>query len=263
MQQGGRLEQLLMQSEPTTGTIAMNPVMIVQFSDSEGPGYLGDYLASEHIPFQILRADQGEALSADIHAYSGLAMMGGPMSVNDDFPWIPPLLALVREAVAQRVPVIGHCLGGQMLAKAMGGVVTDSPFTEIGWVRAWPETVSQAAEWLGAHAVLELCQWHYQTFSIPPGAVHILRSEHCANQAYVLDDMHIGFQCHIEMKAAMVREWCEISPEELKGGAEADPAQPMIQSAAEIMRDLDARIAVLNQWAEHVYARWIKGLQRD
>ncbi|MDR5170483.1 type 1 glutamine amidotransferase [Methylobacillus flagellatus] len=241
----------------------MKPVMIVQFSASEGPGHLGDYLVNEHIPFQVLRIDRGEALPADIHAYSGLAMMGGPMSVNDDLPWIPPLLALVREAVAQRIPVIGHCLGGQMLAKAMGGEVTDSRFTEIGWVRAWPEAVPHAVEWLGSHAALDLFQWHYQTFSLPPGAVHILRSEHCANQAYVLDDLHIGFQCHIEMKAEMVREWCGISPEELKGGAEADPAQPMIQSAAEIMHDLDARIATLNQWAGHVYARWAKSLKRD
>lgn len=241
----------------------MKPVMIVQFSPSEGPGQLGDYLASEHIPFQVLRIDRGEALPTGIHAYSGLAMMGGPMSANDDLPWISPLLELIREAVAQRVPVIGHCLGGQMLAKAMGGKVMDSPFTEIGWVCGLPEPVSQAAEWLGSHATLDLFQWHYQTFSIPPGAVHILRSEHCANQAYVLEDLHIGFQCHIEMEARMVREWCGISPEELKGGSDADPAQPMIQSAAEILCDLDARIASLNQWAGHVYARWVKNLRRD
>ncbi|MPS49359.1 MAG: type 1 glutamine amidotransferase [Methylobacillus sp.] len=241
----------------------MKPVMIIQFSASEGPGHFGDFLAGEHIPFQVLRMDRGDPLPAEIRDCSGLAMMGGPMSANDDLPWMPTLLALIRDAVAQRVPVIGHCLGGQLLAKAMGGEVTDSPHAEIGWVRAWPQRVPQALEWLGTWDELELFEWHYQTFSIPPGAVHILRSEHCANQAYVLDDLHIGFQCHIEMQAHMVREWCSISPEELKGGAEADPAQPMVQSAVEILRDLDVRIATLNRWAEHVYARWIKGLQRD
>ena len=240
----------------------MNPVIIVQFSASEGPGYLADYLARQHIPFQILRIDQGEALPASLAAYSGLAMMGGPMSVNDDLPWIPPLLDLVRQAVAERRPVIGHCLGGQMLAKAMGGEVTDSRFSEIGWVRGLPLEVPQAAEWLGSRVELPLFQWHYQTFSIPPGAVHILRSEHCANQAYVLDDLHIGFQCHIEMKSELVKSWCGLSPEELKGGREADPAQPMIQSAGEILNELDERIAALNAWAEHVYARWSLGLAR-
>ncbi len=240
----------------------MNPVMIVQFSASEGPGYLADFLASQHIPFHVLRIDKGEALPATLEAYSGLAMMGGPMSANDDLPWNPPLLGLIRQAVAQGIPVIGHCLGGQLLAKAMGGEVTDSRFSEIGWVRGLPLEAPQAAEWLGSRAELPLFQWHYQTFSIPPGAVHILRSEHCANQAYVLDDLHIGFQCHIEMKRELVQSWCGLSPEELKGGSEADPAQPMIQSADDILSMLDERIALLNAWAGHVYTRWSRGLKR-
>ncbi|MCB5191215.1 type 1 glutamine amidotransferase [Methylobacillus arboreus] len=240
----------------------MKPIIIVQFTASEGPGYLADFLARQNIPFQVLRIDLGDALPVHIDGYAGLAMMGGPMSVNDDLPWIPRLLALIVDAVQQRVPVIGHCLGGQMLARAMGGEITDSPFTEIGWAKGYPTSAPQAAEWLGSQSELTLFQWHYQTFSIPPGGVHILRSQHCANQAYVLDDLHIGFQCHIEMQSGMVNEWCRMSSEELKGGTEADPAQPAIQSTEEILDGLDARILHLNQLAEHVYERWVQGLKR-
>lgn len=240
------------------------PVVIIQFSASEGPGYLAVFLSRRDIPYQVVRIDLGDALPSTIDDYSGMAMMGGPMSVNDALPWIPYLLALVRQAVQGRVPVIGHCLGGQMLAKALGGVVTNHDYAEIGWVDGYPLDVPQAVEWLGlgSQARLELFQWHYQTFSIPPAATHILRSAHCANQAYVLDDLHIGFQCHIEMQAPMVREWCELSADELKGGSQADPLQPMIQSATEILHGLDAHIASLNHLAEHVYGRWVKGLRQ-
>ena len=238
------------------------PVVVVQFTASEGPGYLAEFLSCHDIPYQVVRIDLGDALPATMDDCSGMAMMGGPMSVNDTLPWIPHLLTLVRQAVQSRVPVIGHCLGGQMLAKAMGGGVTDHDHAEIGWVDGYPLDVPQALEWLGSQSRIELFQWHYQTFSIPPGATHILRSDYCANQAYVLDGLHIGFQCHIEMQASMVREWCELSPDELKGGSQADPLQPVVQSATEILHELDMHIFGLNRLAEHVYGRWIKGLRQ-
>lgn len=236
-------------------------VVVFQFTASEGPGYLADFLARQHIHLHVIRIDLGDPLPDSLDAYSGLAMMGGPMSVNDPLPWITPLLELVREAVHNQIPVVGHCLGGQLLAKALGGVVSDNAVAEIGWIPAQRIMTPQAAEWLGQAQDITLFQWHYQTFSIPDGAEHILRSAYCENQAYVVDRLHIGLQCHIEMQAGMVREWCHLSPEELRPPSQPTSSQAAIQSAAEIVSELDRRVQQLNQLAEHVYTRWSQRLK--
>jgi GMP synthase-like glutamine amidotransferase len=75
--------------------------------------------------------------------------MGGPMSVNDDLPWIPPSLELIRAADAAGIPVIGHCLGGQLMAKAFGGTVGRNPVKEIGWGEVAATGAPEAADWLG------------------------------------------------------------------------------------------------------------------
>src|SRR5574340_1352394 len=101
----------------------MKPVAIFRHVSTEGPGYFATYLSYHGIPWQVVKIDEGEPVPEDPDAFSGMAFMGGPMSVNDDLPWIPKVLGLIRAGVAAGVPVIGHCLGGQLLAKALGGEV--------------------------------------------------------------------------------------------------------------------------------------------
>ena len=108
-------------------------VIIFRFIAHEGPGYLGDCLTAQNITWQLVKVDEGEALPASIAAYSGMVIMGGPMSVNDNLPWIAPILALIREAISHDIPVLGHCLGGQLMSKALGGVITQNAVKEIGW----------------------------------------------------------------------------------------------------------------------------------
>ena len=99
-------------------TIPVKPVAIFRHSATEGPGYFATYLDRTGVPWQLVRVDAQEAVPADADRFSGLVFMGGPMSVNDDLPWIAPALRLIRQAVARHVPVLGHCLGGQLMAKA-------------------------------------------------------------------------------------------------------------------------------------------------
>ena len=99
----------------------MRPIAIFRYSPSEGPGYFSDYLEARGRPWRIVRIDQGEGVPDDPRAFAGLVLMGGPMSVNDDLPWIPGTLELVRRAVDTGVPCLGHCLGGQLISKALGG----------------------------------------------------------------------------------------------------------------------------------------------
>src|ERR1051325_1944975 len=95
----------------------MKPVAIFRASPTEGPGYFATYLERRSIPWQLVELDAGERVPRDARKYSGLVFMGGPMSVNDDLPWIAPTLELARDAVRKDVPLLGHCLGGQPISK--------------------------------------------------------------------------------------------------------------------------------------------------
>src|SRR6267378_4007717 len=128
----------------------VKPVAIFRHSRTEGPGYFATFLDAHRIPHRLVKIDAREQVPADPRAFSGLAFMGGPMSVNDDLPWIPPALDLVNKAVDADVPVLGHCLGGQLISKALGGRVTRNGVKEIGWGPVTIEDNASARNWFGA-----------------------------------------------------------------------------------------------------------------
>jgi len=235
----------------------MKPVLVFRHSATEGPGYFATFLDRHGIEWRLVKLDEGEAVPASAADAAGLGFMGGPMSVNDDLPWIAPVLALIRDAVARRVPVIGHCLGGQLLAKALGGVVRPNPVKEIGWCRVVLEDTALAREWIGLDApAFTTFQWHGETFSLPPGGERILRGDHCANQAYVVDGRHLGMQCHVEMTPELVRTWCETGADEVAGNR----ASPAVQPVERIEGEMAERLPVLSDVATRLYSRWARGL---
>lgn len=235
----------------------MRPVLVFRHSATEGPGYFATFLDRHGIDWRLVKLDEGERVPALAEDLAGIAFMGGPMSVNDDLPWIEPALALIRDAVRRRVPVIGHCLGGQLLAKALGGAVGPNPVKEIGWCRVELEDTPLAREWLGLEApAFTTFQWHGETFTLPPGGERILRGEHCANQAYVVDDQHLGMQCHVEMTTELIRSWCETGVDEI----DASRASPAVQPADRIEAEMGERLPVLSDVACRLYTRWIRGL---
>jgi GMP synthase-like glutamine amidotransferase len=235
----------------------VRPIAIFRFYPTEGPAYFADWLDARGLPWQLVALDAGDALPRDPREFSGIGMMGGPMSVNDGLGWIAPLSVLLREAVDADIPVIGHCLGGQLLARALGAPVTRAPVAEFGWIDVAVCDDSARHEWFGGRAAFATFQWHYDAFALPPGATRVLTNAFNANQAYVIGGRHIGFQCHIEMTRELTETW-------LATGADQLPASssPSAQNAADIRRDLDARVASLNAVAGDVYARWAQGLAR-
>src|SRR5260221_13504588 len=114
--------------------------------------------------------DAGEPLPADLREFSGLAFMGGPMSVNDELPWIPPALELVNKAADADVPVLGHCLGGQLMGKALGGQVARHSVKEIGWGAVTPEDNAPAREGVGPTRGVSRRHLDGATFTSPPQA---------------------------------------------------------------------------------------------
>jgi GMP synthase-like glutamine amidotransferase len=231
----------------------MKPVAIFRFSPTEGPGHFGDWLDSQYIAWQVIALDRGDTVPADPGAFAGIGMMGGPMSANDDLPWNAPLLGLLRSAIDADVPVIGHCLGGQLFAKALGAQVSRTMTPEIGWIDVAAENPA-ASPWLGGRARFTTFQWHYDIFALPPGAVRLLTNAFNPNQAFGLGK-HVGFQCHIEMTREMVESWCRTGADELPvqtAGAK--------QSKVDILRDVERRLAELSRVADDIYAHWSQGL---
>ena len=249
----------------------MQPILIFRHAPHEGPGYLADYLDRRGLPHRLIRIDQGDPIPTSLDGAPGLVFMGGPMSVNDPLPWIPKATALIRQAVAADIPVLGHCLGGQLISKALGGVITKSPMKEIGWLPVQRVTGPVADDWLDdLPREFEVYHWHGETFSIPPDATRILGSRDCANQAFVLGKT-LGFQCHIEMTADMVREWARVGADEITpvcavqgstnvAGDRMSGATATVQNDAAMTADLDTRVPRLQKIADKFYDRWIQGL---
>ncbi len=234
----------------------MKPVAIFRHTSTEGPGYFATYLDAYHLPWRLIEVDAGAAVPADPRAFSGLVFMGGPMSVNDDLPWIAPVLQLIRSGVAAEVPVLGHCLGSQLMSKALGGVVTRNRVKEIGWGEVTVCESPAAKNWLGKTRAFTAFHWHGETFSLPPGAERVLTNGNCENQAFALG-RHFAMQCHVEMTFEMIDVWCD-------GGADEIAASdsPAVQSAAAIKSAVTNYLPAMRCVADGIYAHWIEGLKK-
>ena len=233
----------------------MKPVAIFRYLPIEGPGYFATFLDNNHIPWELIKIDAGAKLPANFDSYSGLVFMGGPMSVNDDLPWIEPTLDLIRQAIAREIPVLGHCLGGQLMAKALGGVITQNACKEMGWGAVQVTQNPVAHAWFNDISEFETFHWHGETFSLPESATGILSSPHCKNQAFAIG-IHLGMQCHVEMTERMVKDWSDVNFQEI-----IQMNEPAVQSPAEMEKNLAERVAKLNAVADRLYAKWISALK--
>lgn len=241
----------------------MKPVAIFRHAKTEGPDYFATFLDLRSIPWQLIAIDQGEAVPDRAQAFSGLCLMGGPMSVNDPLPWVDRLCSLIRDARSSDIPVIGHCLGGQLISKAFGGVVTRSPVKEIGWGSARGENNDSARLWLrdclDPAGVATVFQWHGETFSIPPGAQRILGNKFCANQAFTIGP-HLAMQCHVEMSPETISVWCKSWASEVNG---LNPLPDTVQTPEQMLAQTPDRLPAMRQLADQLYSVWVTGLKRD
>ena len=229
----------------------MKPLRIFRQFPTEGPGYLAQFLEQRNIPYELICIDAGEDIPARIDDSSGLIFMGGPMSANDDLPWIKQELDLIRRAAEAGLPLLGHCLGGQLISKALGGEVTVNPVKEIGWHPVQRIENALARDWLGdLPEHFEVFHWHGETFTLPARATTILSSRYCPQQGFVAGNI-LALQCHIEMTAEMVGVWAHAGGEELLTGA------PSVQREEEMLQNLPTRVARLHNIADVLYTHWL------
>ena len=226
-------------------------VVIFLHMDDESPGYIGDYLQRQKIPHCLIRGYQGDVIPALDDSIAGLVFMGGVMSANDDIPWLKQEITLIREGITQGIPILGHCLGGQLITVALGGKVISNPVPEVGWHRCHRQLNSAAADWLGdVEDPFIMFHWHLETFSVPVGAQLLFSSEHCQHQAYSYGNNVLAIQGHVEMTESLLVSWLTQWRSYLSEQSDSE------QTDDEIRQHLVANVAALNQVAERLYCRW-------
>lgn len=234
----------------------MKPVLVLQNMKGDGPAYLAQWLAARGVPMDLRFAAAGQPLPADLRGHAALAVLGGEMSANDPLPALREAERLIGLGFETGVPVIGHCLGGQLMARVLGTRVLPSPLPEIGWQPATMLPNAEREAWFGSGAQQHFMHWHNEAFELPDGAVCVATNEACPVQAFAYG-LHLGMQFHIEVDADKLGRWA----------ASRDPVYLQMQQShpatvhtGEAMRaDAERWLQAQQRLADGVYARWLAG----
>ena len=191
--------------------------LIIRHIDIEGPGMLGEFLASKGIPMDFIGLEKGDRLPGDIGDYGFIVILGGPMNVyeEDKHPFLKDEDRLIKDAIKKEIPLLGICLGAQLIAKAAGAKVYANPVKEIGWY-----DISLTEEGLkdpffnGLEREFPVFQWHGDTFSIPEGGQLLVSSSLCKNQAFKFRSAY-GLQFHVEVTPDIIKSWIDSYQTEL------------------------------------------------
>jgi GMP synthase-like glutamine amidotransferase len=187
-----------------------DPWVVLQHVPHEGPGALAPAIRETGADLQLVRIDEGDAVPSPsrVGALAGLVVLGGPMGVHDDLPWLEAERALLRVAVEEGRPVLGVCLGAQQLAAALGADVVTGPEPEcgVGEVHLTPAALSDPV-FAPAPTPLPCVHWHGDTFSLPEGGVRLAGNEAYENQAFRVGGCAYGLQFHIEVTGSLVAHW--------------------------------------------------------
>jgi GMP synthase-like glutamine amidotransferase len=190
------------------------PWIVVQHTATEGPGLLSGVMDEAGAIFAVIRLDLGQALPVPGEA-AGVVVMGGPMGVHDtdDYPWLVSEKAWLTEAVEAGLPILGVCLGSQLVAAALGAEVTTGETPEIGIGHVLLEDEGRTDPLLGPEGEgLPVVHWHGDTFAIPDGAVHLASSDRYENQAFRYGDRVYGLQFHLEVDDEVAADWAPDLP---------------------------------------------------
>lgn len=212
---------------------------VFQHVPFEGLGCIQSWLDQNQYQTQYIRMYEDPVLPP-VESVDLLIILGGPMNVNEEvaFPWLKREKEFIRQIMEAKTPLLGICLGAQMIASSLGKQVQQNPRKEIGWFEI--EGIPSSSPTFSFPEKATVFQWHEDTFEIPDGAIHIATSTACKNQAFQIDRHTIGLQFHLETSL----ETMEFLLESFN---ESEINQPSIQSSDEMRRLAPQKLAASNQ----------------
>jgi len=231
----------------------MGKVLVLQHVPHEGLGTIGPLIREFGLDADFLRVFRNERIPLQIEGYSALIVLGGPMGVYEDdiYPFIKGELRLIRSALNERVPILGVCLGAQLLAKAAGADVYKGGKKEIGWYNV--ELTGDGLNdrlFQGLPEELTVFQWHGDTFDVPEGARRLASSKLFPNQVIRVGPCAYGIQFHLEVTEEMIREWLAVNKDELGPLESIDPKK--------IAKEIPANIQTLHAHGRAVISRFLR-----
>lgn len=232
----------------------MQKVLVLQHVPHEGLGIIGRELYTNGLQPEYLKVYEGHEFPFDVSGYSALIVLGGPMGVYEDdkFPFIAKELKLIRSALKDNLPILGICLGAQMLAKAAGAEVYKGGKKEIGWYEA--ELTEEGEDdrlFLGLPRKFTVFQWHGDTFDVPANGLNLVSSELFPNQVIKAGPRAYGIQFHLEVTEEMIKSWIKENSgelEALKGKIDPDA----------IIKEIPLKIPDLHRLGHTVLSRFIR-----
>lgn len=237
-------------------SLDQRPVLVLQNLTSDGPGYLGTWLRQRQVPFEVFDTEAGQDYPPAIDGYRALALLGGEMSANDPLPSLRQAERLILQAMDAAAPVIGHCLGGQLMARALGARVVDSPRPEIGWQSISVGNSAEARQWFGEPEERTIFHWHAESFELPTGACLLAESPACPRQAFAYGP-HLALQFHLELDLGKLQAWSASCDAAFLRLQREHPAT--VQSGAAMRRQASEALTEQHRWADRIYARWLEG----
>jgi GMP synthase (glutamine-hydrolysing) len=233
----------------------MAKIWVIQHHPVENLGSIAEALEGAALAWQYVRTFEGQPVPKDMKGAGGLILMGGPQSVYDDaaqFPTCKDELRLIESALKDDRPVLGVCLGSQLLAAALGAKVYKGARREIGWYPV--RLTSEAADdrlLKGAPEQFTAFHWHGDIFDLPKDSITLASSEITPIQAFRYRDKAYGFLCHLEVTEASVRAMLREFTDEVKHAS----------LRADILGGVETKAEPLTEIAETVFSRWASPIQ--
>jgi GMP synthase (glutamine-hydrolysing) len=234
----------------------MRRLLVFQHSAREPLGLLDPLIRRAGFRVRYVNFSRQPEATIDVSKYNGLIVLGGPMNVDqqEQYSHLAREIAAIREALELDIPILGICLGAQLLAAALGANVRPNAVREIGWYRLDPTSAAQSDK-LCRHfdGSQHVFQWHAYTFDLPPGAVHLASTPTCPNQAFRYGDRVYGLQFHLEADETLVQRWLHV-PEYQAEAVASGPANTL----EHILRDTHGHAERSSELAGRVFGDFVE-----
>jgi GMP synthase (glutamine-hydrolysing) len=237
----------------------MARIMVLKHVAAEPLGLLDPMIRSRGHRIRYVNFQRHPDAEPSLDRYQALVVLGGPMHVTetDRYPHLLTECRLIEQALQLRIPVLGICLGAQLLAHVLGARVGPASRPEIGWypIRPRSDATSNDPVLHPLEAEHPVFQWHSYGFDVPAGAVHLAESDDCPGQAISYEEIAWGFQFHLELDESLIRRWLG-SP-----GYLVDlQASGLDQTPQRILEDTGRYLAETQRLAERVFGNWLDRL---